>query len=562
MRRHRRMLAAGAAAASLLALGTLAQVTTASAAEEPLSQGRAVTTSSAEFTWSTGANAVDGDPGTRWSSTSADDQWIRVDLGSVQSIDQVVLDWETAYASGYRIEVSDDGAGWSTIHSTTTSTGGDENIDVDGSGRYLRLWVTERATQWGISLWELQVFGPGGDTPPTDTGTLLSFNKAGSASSSQNDGTCWLCTPDKAFDLDPASRWAVSPDTGWVDDGWIAVDLGATAHLSSVVLQWDPAFATAFDIEVSADGAAWQTVHSVTGGTGFKQTIPLDADGRHVRVHLRDRSGPYGYSLWEFQVYGTGGAPTAPPAEPADPDFEDLDLVWNDEFDGPAGAPADAARWTIDPGLPQNNEQQVYTPSGNGFHDGQGSFVLEARQEEREGRQYTSHRMNTSGTFSTQYGRFEARVKVPEGRGLWPAFWMMGSDFLEGRPWPYNGEIDIMEFIGQDPTNAHSTLHAPAYNGAGGHGGSYTLPDGSKISDGFHIWAAEWDSEGIQFSLDGRDVFYADKDEVESTRGPWVYDHDFYMILNLAVGGDWPGPPDGSTPFPSRMLVDYVRVYQ
>ncbi|WP_275005630.1 discoidin domain-containing protein [Promicromonospora iranensis] len=561
MRKHLRCLVAAASAASLLALGALTQLPVATAAAEPLSQGRPVTTSSTEFTWSGGANAVDGDPGTRWSSTAADNQWIRVDLGSVQAIDRVVLDWEAAYASGFRIEVSNDASTWSTLYSTTTGTGGDQNLDVDGSGRYLRLWVTQRATQWGVSLWELQVLGAGGTGQPGDT-TLLSYGKAGSASSSQNDGTCWLCGPDKAFDLDPASRWAVNPDTGWVDEGWIAVDLGAAAHISSVVLQWDPAFATAFDIEVSDNGTTWRTVHTTTGGTGFKQTIPLDADGRHVRVHMRDRSGPYGYSLWEFQVYGTGGAPTAPPAEPADPDFENLDLVWSDEFDGAAGTPANASRWTIDPGLPQNNEQQVYTPSGNGFHDGQGNFVLEARREDRDGRQYTSHRMNTSGTFNTQYGRFEARVKVPEGRGLWPAFWMMGSDFLDGRPWPYNGEIDIMEFIGQDPTRAHSTLHAPAYNGGGGYGGGYTLPDGSKISDGFHTWAAEWDSKGIQFSLDGRDVFYADRDTVESTRGPWVYDHDFYMILNLAVGGDWPGPPDATTPFPSRMLVDYVRVYQ
>ncbi len=561
MRRHLRLLAAATTAASLLTLGAITQVTTASAADVPLSQGRTVTTSSSEFDWSTGANAVDGDPGTRWSSTAADNQWIRVDLGSVQAIDRVVLDWEAAYASGFRLETSADGAAWSTIYSTTTGTGGDQNLDVDGNGRYLRLWATQRATQWGVSLWELQVFGPGGSVPPGDT-SLLSYNKTGSASSSQNDGTCWLCSPDKAFDLDPASRWAVSPDTGWVDEGWIAVDLGAAAHVNSVVLQWDPAFATTFDIEVSDNGTTWRTVHTTTGGTGFKQTIPLDADGRHVRVHMRDRSGPYGYSLWEFQVYGTGGAPTTPPAEPADPDFDNLDLVWSDEFNGAAGAPADGSKWTIDPGLPANNELEVYTASGNGFQDGQGNFVLEARREDREGRQYTSHRMNTSGTFNTQYGRFEARVKVPEGRGLWPAFWMMGSDFLDGRPWPYNGEIDIMEFIGQDPTNAHSTLHAPAYNGGSGYGGAYQLPDGSKISDGFHTWAAEWDSEGIQFSLDGRDVFYADRDTVESTRGPWVYDHDFYMILNLAVGGDWPGPPDAGTPFPSRMLVDYVRVYQ
>ncbi|WP_125776301.1 discoidin domain-containing protein [Antribacter gilvus] len=540
------------------------------ASGSPLSQGRPATASSTEFAWSVASNAVDGDAGTRWSSAAADNQWLRVDLGSVQALGRVALDWEGAYASGYRVEVSNDGVAWTTIHTTTNGTGGDESFAVSGSGRYVRLLATQRATGYGVSLWEFQVFGPGGGTPspspsptpPPGTSRLLSYNKPGTASSSENSSACWECFPGEALDLDPASRWASSPDTGWVDEGWIAVDLGATAHVTSVVLQWDPAYATSYSIDVSANGTSWQTVYSTTTSTGFKQTIPLDADGRHVRVHMTDRSSPYGYSLWELQVFGTGGAPVTPPAEPANPDFSNLRLVWADEFNAPANAPADTARWTIDPGVPQNGEEQYYTPSGNGFHDGQGNFVLEARRQAYEGRQYTSHRMNTSGTFNTQYGRFETRVKVPEGRGLWPAFWMMGSDFLDGRPWPYNGEIDILEVLGQDTATAYSTLHAPAYNGAGGYGQSYGLPGGAKLSDGYHVWAAEWDSNGIRYFLDGREVFYASKATVESTRGPWIFDHDHYMILNLAVGGAWPGAPDATTPFPSRMIVDYVRVYQ
>jgi beta-glucanase (GH16 family) len=135
----------------------------------------------------------------------------------------------------------------------------------------------------------------------------------------------------------------------------------------------------------------------------------------------------------------------------------------------------------------------------------------------------------------------------------------MGEDFLQGRPWPYNGEIDIMEVLGRNTSEAYSTLHAPAYNGAGGYGQKYATPD---LSLDFHTYAAEWDSKGIRFFLDGRQVFDANKETVENTRGPWIYDHKFYLILNLAVGGDFPGPIDATTPFPSRMLVDYVRVYQ
>jgi beta-glucanase (GH16 family) len=170
--------------------------------------------------------------------------------------------------------------------------------------------------------------------------------------------------------------------------------------------------------------------------------------------------------------------------------------------------------------------------------------------------------MNTGNKFSVQYGRIEARVKVPKGNGLWPAFWMMGADFLTGRPWPYNGEIDIMEVLGRNTLESYSTLHAPAYNGGGGYGLKYTAAGGADLANDFHVWAVEWDSKGMTFKLDGVTVFFANRETVETTRGPWVYDHPFYIILNLAVGGDFPGPVDATTPFPSRMLVDYVRVYQ
>jgi beta-glucanase (GH16 family) len=170
--------------------------------------------------------------------------------------------------------------------------------------------------------------------------------------------------------------------------------------------------------------------------------------------------------------------------------------------------------------------------------------------------------MNTGNKFHVQYGRIEARVRVPKGNGLWPAFWMMGADFLTGRPWPYNGEIDIMEVLGRNTLEGYSTLHAPQYNGGGGYGMRYTAPGGVDFAAGFHVWAAEWDSRGIRFTVDGQTVFVASKDTVEATRGPWVFDHPFYIILNLAVGGDFPGPVDATTPFPARMLVDYVRVYR
>lgn len=531
----------------------------AEAAAALLSQGKPATASSAENAGFPAGAAVDGNAGTRWSSAFSDPQWIQVDLGSSLPLTRVVLTWETAYATAFTVQASTNASTWTTAYSTTTGTGGTQNLTVGGTARYVRVTTTQRATSWGVSLWEFQVYG---DTGGTGADGQLSYAKPGVASTSQNDGACWECTPDKAFDNDPATRWATSATTGWVDPGWIYVDLGATATVTQVVLQWDPAYATSYQIQVSTDASTWTTIYSTTSGRGFKETINASGTGRYVRMYGTARSGPYGYSLYEFRVHGTGGAPVTPPTMPPDPVFPATDLVWSDEFDGAAGSRPDPARWTIDPGTGQNNELQYYTDNGNANMDGAGSLVIEARREAAGGREYTSHRMNTGQKFHVQYGRIEARIRVPKGNGLWPAFWMMGADFLTGRPWPYNGEIDIMEVLGRNTLEGYSTLHAPQYNGGGGYGRKYAAPGGVDFANGFHVWSAEWESRGIRFRVDGTEVFYASKETVESTRGPWVFDHPFYLILNLAVGGDFPGPVDATTPFPARMLVDYVRVYK
>ncbi|AGL20024.1 discoidin domain-containing protein [Actinoplanes sp. N902-109] len=558
-----------ALAASLLALtGTYFVLTTgtAAAAEAIVSQGKPTTASSVEWDGTPASAATDGNAGTRWSSAfSADPQWLQVDLGSTTAVTRVNLNWENAFANAFTVQFSTNGTSFTNATSTLKGNAGAQSITVSGNARYVRLNLTERAlTLYGYSLWEFQVFAgsAGGPTtpPPNGSGTLLSYNKRAVASSEQNDVNCNPCTADKAFDLDPATRWATSSTTGWVDPGWIYVDLGATAQISRVELQWDPAYATAYKIQVSPDAATWSDIYSTTSGKGFKEVLNVSGTGRYVRMYGTARVGPYGYSLYDFNVYGTGGAPNTPPSKPADPAFPATRLVFQDEFNDPAGTRPSTAKWTYDPGYPQNGEVQYYTENSNNAQtDGQGHLVIEARKETVNGRDYTSARMNTGNKFSFQYGRVEARIKVPKGNGLWPAFWMMGSDFLTGRPWPYNGEVDIMEVLGRNTSESYSTLHAPAYNGAGGYGQKYATVD---LSQDYHVWAAEWDSKGIKFLLDNQQVFYAGKATVEATRGPWIFDHPFYLILNLAVGGDFPGPIDASTPFPSRMLVDYVRVYQ
>ncbi|MFW3462522.1 discoidin domain-containing protein [Streptomyces microflavus] len=537
-----------ALAAALLAFIALPPLS-AQAAEVLLSQGKPATSSSTEGPFSA-RSAVDGDPGTRWSSAFADPQW-----------------------TAFKIEVSSDAERWTVVHRTAAGTGGTQDLAVSGTGRYVRMYGTQRATAYGYSLWEFQVHGTAG-SPGGDTARLLSYGRPGAASSSQSDQNCWECTPDRAFDRDPASRWSTSSTTGWTDPGWISVDLGATAQIDKVVLQWDPAYAKSFQIQVSSNGADWTPIYSTTSGTGFKQTLAVAGTGRFVRMYGTQRATPYGYSLWEFQVYGTGGTPIQAPPLPSDP-ANPPRLVWSDEFDGAAGGKPDSAKWRADPGTGPNNELENYTDHRNAALDGAGHLVMEARKEVTAGSscprdplsgsttcQYTSARMNTGATFQFTYGRVEARIKVPKGNGLWPAFWMMGGDFLTGRPWPYNGEIDIMEILGKDVKTAYSTVHAPAYNGGGGIGAPYTLPGNADFSDDFHTWVADWNSKGITYSLDGRTVLTLDKEQVEQTRGPWIFDHPHYLILNLAVGGDWPGPTDTSTPFPAKMLVDHVRVYQ
>ncbi|MBU2662609.1 discoidin domain-containing protein [Actinoplanes bogorensis] len=566
-----RILTLGTALTGLIAAFFVATTQNASAAEVVVSQGKPATASSTEVAGAyLPGEAVDGNNGTRWASSFTANAWWQVDLGASTSVSRIAINWEGAYAKAFNIQFSANGSSYTQAYATTTGAGGQQSIAVSGTARYVRINLTERALPiYGYSFWEFQVFSGGTTNPPTTPPTtppngttrLLSYNKPALASTWQNDVNCNPCSPDKAFDNDPASRWATSSTNGWVDPGWISVDLGATAQISQVVLQWDPAYAKSYQIQVSNDNANWTPIYSTTTGDGLKDVINATGTGRYVRMYGTVRSSAYGYSLWEFSIYGTGGAPNTPPAKPADPAFPATRLVFEDNFNDAAGTKPSTAKWTYDPGVPQNGEIQYYTPnSENAQTDGTGNLVIEARRQDYQGRQYTSARMNTGGKFSTQYGRFEARIKVPKGNGLWPAFWMMGDDFLSGRPWPYNGEIDIMEVLGRNTNEMYTTLHAPAYNGGGGYGQKNAA--GVDLSNDFHVYAAEWDSKGIRFFLDGRQVFDAAKDTVENTRGPWIFDHKFYLILNLAVGGDFPGPIDAGTPFPSRMLVDYVRVYQ
>jgi beta-glucanase (GH16 family) len=255
----------------------------------------------------------------------------------------------------------------------------------------------------------------------------------------------------------------------------------------------------------------------------------------------------------------TGGTVVVPPVL-------QTNIVWDDEFNQPDGSLPDPTKWGYDTGGGGwgNAELETYTTTNARVQSGQ--LVIEADKVISAGKtNYTSTRMLTKGKWSWAYGRMEARIKLPRGQGIWPAFWMLGTN-IDSVGWPTCGEIDIMENIGKtsDQGTDHGTIHGPLgggdYNGGVGVGGTYTLPSGA-LADNFHIYAIEWTPNQIKWFLDTNQFFTATPSSLPGG-ATWVFTQPQFFILNLAVGGNWPGYPDGTTVFPQQMLVDYVRVYQ
>jgi beta-glucosidase len=280
--------------ATLLIAGNLVATTDrAQAAITLLSQGKTTTASSAENDATPPGAATDGNPATRWSSQFSDPQWLQVDLGSTAALDRVVLTWEAAYASAFQVQTSPDGGNWNTVYATTTGTGGTQTLSITGSGRYVRVNGTARATGWGYSLWEFQVYG---ETNGPVAGTPISEFKQVTASSHEGGNA-----PAAALDGRSTTRWS----SQFSDDQWLRVDLGGTATVNQVVLAWEGAYAKAYRLEVSNDGTNWTSIHSTTTGAGGTERLTVSGTGRYIRMFGITRATGYGYSLWEFQVYGT-----------------------------------------------------------------------------------------------------------------------------------------------------------------------------------------------------------------------------------------------------------------
>src|SRR5258706_3091166 len=315
-----------------------------------LALNKTATSSSIEGTGFEAGKAVDGSATTRWASVepALNTEWIYVDLGSTTAIGEVILKWEAAYAKSYQVQTSDDASTWTNIYSTTTGDGATDDLTVSGSGRYVRVSMSVRGTAYGYSLWELEVYGTGGATatntsvaptatrtntpvastatntstaptatrtntsvPPTATNTAvasgnLALNKTATSSSSEGTGF----EAGKAVDGSATTRWASvepAPNTEW-----IYVDLGQSYSISHVVLKWEAAYGKSYQVQTSDDHATWTNIYrTTTGDVATDDLTGLSGSGRYVRVNCTVRGTAYGYSLYEFEVYGSGGGATA-----------------------------------------------------------------------------------------------------------------------------------------------------------------------------------------------------------------------------------------------------------
>lgn len=254
--------------------------------------------------------------------------------------------------------------------------------------------------------------------------------------------------------------------------------------------------------------------------------------------------------------------PTPVPTSTVDPNA--WELVWADEFDQPDDSAPDPDKWNHQQGGAGwgNGELQHYTNSTENSFIQDGMLVIRAKQETLMGRDYTSARVNTQFKGDWTFGRFEIRARLPNTQGIWPAFWLLPSRARYGGG-AAGGEIDIMELIGSEPGRAYATLHfgKPAERSSG----FYDLPDGRAFSDDFHIFALEWEPDEIRWYVD--DILFHSENEWFTTgkrdaKYPAPFDQDFYLLINVAVGGHWPGSPDETSAFPQTLLVDYVRVFQ
>ncbi|WP_433307732.1 discoidin domain-containing protein [Actinoplanes sp. CA-030573] len=537
----------------------------AHAADTLLSQGKPTTASSQEGADTAAANATDGNAATRWSSQFSDPQWIRVDLGATATITSVVLQWESAYGKAYQIQTSPDGNGWTSVYSTTTGAGGTETLTVNGSGRYVRMYGTQRPGGYGYSLFEFKVYGSAGSTPAACGTTNAAQGQPTTASSQEGADTAAA----NATDGNAGTRWS----SQFSDPQWIRVDLGSTQPICQVVLQWEAAYGKAYQIQTSPDGNAWTSIYSTTTGTGGTETLNVGGSGRYVRMYGTQRPGGYGYSLFEFKIFtGSGGTTTTPPTTPPTTAPTqvpgDFTTIWSDTFDGAANTSPSGANWllrtgTSYPGGAANwGTGEVETASASTANvslDGAGKLNIKAIRDGAGN--WTSGRLETQrADFEPLAGtqtKFTAVLKQPDvanGLGYWPGFRATGAAYRGNyNNWPGVGETDIMTDV-NGRSQLSQTLHcgtAPDGPCAEYNGRQSGFASCTGCQTGYHEYTQVIDrtktDEEIRFYLDGRQTWIVRESQVGVTAWNAAVHHGFFLRLDLAIGGSLPNAIAGRT---------------
>ncbi len=394
--------------------------------------------------------------------------------------------------------------------------------------------------------------------------------------SGTGDGTQiqeWTCngTGAQSFELEAAANGAFTIHNTNANK---CVDVNAAGTANGTKIQlWDCNGTGAQSFNVVDAGNGYVNFVNTNSGKCIDVEAAGTADGTIVQLYECNGTNA---QRWNPTVIGTssggggsssggstgGGSSGGGTSEPG------WTLTWSDEFNGANGSAVDSSKWSYDTGGGGwgNQELEYYTSGTQNAVVENGSLVITATPDGASSYscwygpcQYTSARLNTSGKFSQQYGRFEARIQIPEGQGVWPAFWMLGEN-IGSAGWPGCGEIDIMENIGSTPDTTYGTTHGPGPGNYPGEGLSGAFNGGTMMGAGYHVYATEWSPSSVAFYVDGT-LYWTVTPSSLPAGATWVWNQPFFILLNFAVGGQWPGSPNGSTSWPQQMLVDYVRVY-